>query len=271
MPSPIPAQDLELDGVVMRLTRKRIRHLRLSVHPPGGDVRVSAPLRLSTHRIVTFVASRLDWIRRQQQTLRARPQPIPHAYVEGETHVAWGRPYALTVVERHGTPIVEIRDGRLVMQTRPGASTQAREALLREWYRALVERAAPALIATWEPVMGVAVARVSARRMTSRWGSCTPRTRHIRLSLELAKAPPEGLEYVVVHEMVHLLEASHNARFARLMDRIMPDWRARRDALNRPSTAGPGIEQGPQADGMALDYRDPGSTMLDRDWSSSCR
>jgi predicted metal-dependent hydrolase len=226
-------RQLELGGVVLEIVQKKIKYLRLSVHPPAGAVRVSAPLRASAEAIRLFVTSRLDWIRRQQAQLRARELPAAHAFLDGEIHSVWGQPCRLEVIERDGATFVELKDGTLLLHTRPGSSAIKRGALLVEWYRGLIEAAAPILIAKWEPLMQVTVARVSARHMKTRWGSCTPRSRQIRLSVELAKKPPQCLEYVVVHEMVHLLEASHNRRFVRLMDRFMPPWRSHRRELNR--------------------------------------
>ena len=228
---------IQLDDVVLDVVHKRVKYLRLSVHPPIGQVRISAPLRMSTRAIHEFVASKLDWIRRQQQRLRSRVHIAPHAYVDDERHSVWGEEHLLRVVEQDAPPSVELRDGILYLRARPGSSVAARAELMRAWHRTLLHAAAPPLVAKWEPLLRVAVAQVSVRHMTTRWGSCTPRSRRIRLSTELAKKPPACLEYVIVHEMVHLLEASHNRRFARLMDQFMPDWRLHRKELNRSPTA----------------------------------
>jgi len=229
-------QQLHLDDVV--LVRKRVKYLRLSVHPPIGQVRVSAPLRMSAEAIRQFVASKQDWIRRQQQKLQSRQPHVPSAYVDDETHVVWGRECVLELVADGRRPFVELKDQTLLLHIHPESTVAEREALMRAWHRTLLQAATPALVAKWEPLLGVAVAQVSVRHMTTRWGSCTPRSRRIRLSTELAKKPPACLEYVVVHEMVHLLEASHNRRFARLMDRFMPAWRLHRQELNRtPKTS----------------------------------
>jgi hypothetical protein len=227
-----PSYHLNLQGVAVQLTHKRIKHLRLSVHPPAGDVRVSAPLGLTTDAIRQFVIGRLDWILTQQRKLQARETQRPDAYVDGEYHSVWGQQRPLMVIERDAAPLVELKDGILLLHARPGSSAGERRVLLTEWYRSLVEASARPRIAAWEPLMQVTVARVSARIMKTRWGSCSPHSGHIRLSTELGKKPPHILEYVVVHEMVHLLEASHNRRFRLLMDRFMPDWRVRRTELN---------------------------------------
>ena len=237
-PARDPPRRLELHGVVLEITRKRVTHLRLSVHPPVGTVRISAPLRMSVHTIRSFVIAKLDWIRRQQKKLQASERPAPDAYLDGERHAVWGQPCPLVVVEQDARPVVELKDGTIYLRVRPGSSARQRQEVLTGWHRALIETTAPPLVARWEPLMRVTVARLSARPMKTRWGSCTPRTRQIRLSTELAKKSPECLEYVVVHEMVHLLEASHNRRFVRLMDQFLPGWRARRAELNGPRTRG---------------------------------
>jgi hypothetical protein len=226
---------IQLDDVVLDVVHKRVRYLRLSVHPPTGQVRISAPLRMSTKTIREFVVSKLDWIHRQQQRLRSRRQVTPCAYLDDERHFVWGEEHVLKVVEEDAAPFVELRDRTLLLHTRLGSVAGERQELVTDWYRTLLEAAAPPLIAKWEPLLRVTVARVAVRHMKTRWGSCTPRSRRIRLSTELAKKPPVCLEYVVVHEMVHLLEASHNRRFARLMDQFMPTWRLHRRELNHTS------------------------------------
>ena len=225
-----------LDDVVIDVVRKRVKYLHLSVHPPRGEVRISAPLRMSHRAIDEFVVSKLDWIHRQQQRLRSRVPIVPHAYLDDERHLVWGEEHRLKVVEQDAVPRVELSAGILRLHTRPGSSVAARAHLMRAWHRTLLQAAAPPLVAKWEPLLKVEVAQVSVRHMTTRWGSCTPRSRRIRLSTELAQKPPACLEYVIVHEMVHLLEASHNRRFAGLMDQFMPAWRLHRQELNRKPT-----------------------------------
>ena len=263
---------IEVHGVTLAFTRKRVKHLRLSVHPPLGAVRVSAPLRTSTATSHAFVRSRLDWIRRQQQKVQAHTPPTVHTYLEGELHPVWGQPYRLLVVEHDAAPSVALTDGTLHLRVRPGSTPRKRREVLTGWYRSLIEAATPALVATWEPVMHVTVRRVSARPMKTRWGSCTLRTRQIRLSTDLARKPPECLEYVLVHEMVHLLEASHNRRFVRLMDQFMPHWRRHREVLNRPPVTGPSSYDSPSPSPPATpDERALVSTGPGGESASSCR
>lgn len=228
---------IELEGIVLDVVRKRVRYLRVSVCPPSGRVRLTVPLRMSAGFARAFAASKLDWIRRQQQKLRERPRSVAPQYVDGERHDVFGQSYALKVIHENGPPAVQMAGNELTLRVRPDTSAAGREAVVTRWHARLLETALPPLIARWEPVLRVEVGRASVRRMKTRWGSCTPRSRHLRFSTELAKCPPACLEYVVVHEMVHLLEHSHNRRFVGFMDRFLPDWRALRLELNRGSGA----------------------------------
>ena len=221
------------DELTFEIVRKRVKYLRVTVRPPLGEVRVSAPMRASSRRIHEFVTAQLDWIRRTQQRIRSRKPPVVHTYTDGEIHRVWGVERRLELVETHARPRVELHDDILRIVVPPGSSAAERRQLLDKWYGGLLEDAVPPLIAKWEPVLDVSVARFFIRDMKTRWGSCTPRSRRIRLSTDLAKKSPECLEYVVVHEMVHILEASHNRRFVRLMDRFLSEWRARKQELNQ--------------------------------------
>jgi predicted metal-dependent hydrolase len=218
--------------VPVDLVRKRIKHLHLTVYP-AGRVRVSAPHRTSDDEVRSFVTSRIGWVRRKQQLFAAQERDTPRQLVTGETHHVAGHPYRLEVVERDGPPSIALRDDEtIVLAVRRGSDTAARGLVLDRWLRALQDVETARLVAQWEPVIGVRVARVTQRRMKSRWGTCNIARRVICLNTELAKKPPASLEYVVVHEMVHLLRRRHDDRFHAHMDRFMPDWRLRRAALN---------------------------------------
>ena len=220
------------DGIVVEITRKDIRTLRLSVHAPDGRVKVSAPVAMPEEFISTFVLDRLGWIRKHQLRLAVRHDPPACRYVDGERHWFSGRRYVLKVIERLAPARVALGDDSLVLQVRPGASVEQRRALLDAWYRRHLKATLPALIAGHQPRMGVQVQAFGVKQMKTRWGSCNPRARRIWLNLELARAPSECLEYVVVHEMVHLLERRHNPRFHALLDRFLPGWREHKDRLN---------------------------------------
>jgi len=239
MPRPLPQRprearaEISLGDVTLEVVRKQIRSVRLSVSPPAGRVRIAAPIRVGLETLRAFALTKLGWIRKQQVRLRRQPVDPPRQHLDGETHFVWGRPCLLKVEETDAPPSVELTQAALVLRVRPGASVQKREAVIDAWRRRMLEEAAPPLIAKWEPVMGVKVGRVLTRRMRSRWGTCNTRSHSIRLNTELVARPVECLEYVIVHEMTHLLEPTHNRRFKALMSRFMPDWAVHRQALRR--------------------------------------
>jgi predicted metal-dependent hydrolase len=226
--------NLQLDDLTIEVVRKNIKHIHLTVRPPDGQVRISAPTRMGMETIRAFATAKLGWIRRHQARFQAQEREAPREFVDRESHYVWGRRYLLRVAEEEAAPpSVELEHGRLVLRVRPGSDRATRRAVLEAWYRSELKTAIPPLIAKWELLMGVKVARFFVQRMKTRWGSCNPRQRNIRLNTELARKPQECLEYVVVHEMVHLLEPSHSARFYALMDQFMPQWRAYKAELNR--------------------------------------
>jgi len=224
---------IQLGDLAVEVVRKEIRNIHLSVHPPAGRVTLAAPARLSLDTLRVFAISKLGWIRQQQKKLLEQERETPREFLERESHYVWGRRHLLNLVEGEHTPSVELGHGRLVLRLRPGAGLSKKSELLDAWYRAQIRAALPPLISKWEPLLGVKVERCFVQRMKTRWGSCNPSTRSIRLNTDLAKKPEECLEYIVVHEMVHLLEPTHSPRFLALMDRFLPRWQLHRDTLNR--------------------------------------
>ena len=225
-----------VDDIPVKVVRKRIKHLHVRVYPPDGEVRVSAPLRTTTTEIRRAVSARIAWIRRHRRRLRGLTYQERHSLLDGERHYVQGRAYTLAVVERAGPPEIHIRDGdALELHVRPGTGRDKREAILNEWYRKLLRETLPDMVALWERRAGVTVAEVRIKRMKTRWGTCNVGERRIWLNIELAKRPVPCLEYVLVHEIVHLLERGHNARFYGLMDELLPDWRRYHEELNRVS------------------------------------
>ena len=223
---------IELGEIIVEVVQKDIKNVHLSVYPPTGRVRISAPLRMNLDTIRVFAISKLAWIKSQQEKLREQERETPREYLDRESHYLWGKRHLLTVVEREAAPFVELDHDKIVLQIRPGTNEERKRAIIEEWYRERLRETVPSLIAKWEPLMGVKVSRFFVQRMKTRWGSCSPTGRSIRLNTELAKKPPECLEYLVVHEMAHLLEPTHSNRFLALMDRFMPKWRFCRDELN---------------------------------------
>ena len=228
---------IKLGEITVDVILKDIKNVHLSVYPPTGRVRISAPIGMSLDTIRVFAISKLDWIKKQQTKLKEQERETPRDFVDRESHYVWGKRYLLTVTERNEAPSIELKHNRMVLQVRPGTDKVKRRALVDGWYRGQLKKALPPLLAQWQPLLGVAVEKFFVRRMKTKWGSCNYRAHTIRLNTELAKRPPECLEYIVVHELMHLLEPTHNARFVELMDRHMPHWRTQRDELNRAPLA----------------------------------
>lgn len=225
---------IEVQGIPVEVVRKDIKNLHLGVYPPSGRVRVSAPLRLDDEAVRLAVISRLGWIRRQQRRFEEQERQSRREMVTGESHYFQGRRYRLDVVEHDGPAAVTLRNNTtLELRVRPGTSREKREDALNRWYRQRLREQIPALIAKWEPQIGVKVADWGIKKMKTRWGTCNANAWRIWLNLELVKKPASCLEYILVHEMVHLLERHHNDRFRTLLDRLMPQWRLHREELNR--------------------------------------
>lgn len=223
---------IDLSNMQIEVVRKDIKNLHLSVLPPKGKVRIAAPRQMSLDTIRVFAISKLAWIRSQQRKMLSQEREAPREYLDRESHYVWGRRYLLKRVEKNAAPIVELKHNRLVIQMRPGTNKARSEEILDRWYRDQLRAALPVLIAKWEPMIGVAVGCVYVQRMKTKWGSCNSASRSIRLNTDLAKKPPECLEYIVVHEMAHLLEPTHNSRFTTLMDLFLPRWQHLRKLLN---------------------------------------
>lgn len=229
---------LTISGVPVEVVRKAIKNLHLAVYPPEGRVRIAVPLRVDDDAVRLAVISKLGWIKRKQAAFTRQPRQSRREMVTGESHHLWGRRYRLDVVRHNGPNDVRVRGTSTIeLRVRPTADASRREAVLYGWYRAQLKERVPALIAEWQPVTGVDVADWGIRRMKTRWGTCNIAARRVWLNLELVKKPPVCLEYVLVHEMAHLLERRHNDRFMALMDRFIPQWRLHRATLNRAPLA----------------------------------
>jgi len=226
-------QQFKLGNMVVEVTLKDIKNVHLSVYPPAGHVRISAPSHMSMDTIRVFAISKLAWIKKQQAKLQAQVRETPRDLLDRESHYVWGKRYLMEVVEKEQAPSITFKGKKMVLQIRPLTSSDKRHKILEDWYREQLKAEVPALITRWQKRMDVTVDRFYARRMKTRWGSCNPQKRSIRLNTDLARKPRECLEYIVVHEMTHLLEPTHNARFVALMDQFMPNWQHRRDQLNQ--------------------------------------
>lgn len=226
-------ESLKLGELVIDVVRKDIKNVHLSIHPPAGRVRIAAPAHLSADAIRAFAIGKMGWIRKQQTKLREQERETPREYLSRETHFLWGRRCLLYVQEAEMVPCVEARPGKLMLRVRPGATAQRRAEVLEAWYREQLRLAISPLRRPWETRIGVQASSIFLQRMRTRWGSCSPARSTIRLNTELAKKPRECLEYILVHELIHLVEPTHNANFVRLIDQLLPGWKERRELLNR--------------------------------------
>jgi predicted metal-dependent hydrolase len=223
---------LTVAGLGVDVVYKDIKNLHISVYPPIGRVRVAAPESTNEDTIRLAIVQRLPWIKRQREQLRRAERQTKREMLSGETHYVWGERYRLDVSRSSGHHGVETKASTLWVVTPEGADAEARRATLSRWYRRELKAALPALLGKWQPIVGVEVDRVVVRRMKTKWGTCIAHARTIWLNPELAKKNPRCLEYIVVHELTHLLERGHGERFVALMDQLLPDWRARREELN---------------------------------------
>ena len=225
-------ETIKLGDVSIALTRKAIKHVHLSVHPPAGHVTLAAPEGTRTEVARAYAISKLRWIRDQRAKLRAQPRETPRHYIERESHFLWGRRHLLSIVIRDEKPSVAVDHRRTILTVRPHTSKEKRAALMHDWHKALLRQVVPPIIRRWEPRLGVRVNAYFLQRMRTKWGSCNPRAGHIRLNTELVKKPKDLLEYVIVHEMAHLLQPRHSPAFIALLDRHYPAWREARAELN---------------------------------------
>jgi predicted metal-dependent hydrolase len=226
-------QLMRIGELEVELNRKAIKNLHISVLPPNGKVRVAAPEHLSDTVIRTAVVQRIPWIRKQQKDFRNQPREAERQMISGETHYLWGRGYRLEVIEQQGTQKVQAAgSNKLRLYIRPDADVLKRKKLLMSWYRTELRERTEKLIPQWEKQIGVSSSFWGIKKMKTKWGSCNPASKRIWLNLELVKKPPECLEFILVHELIHLKERHHNERFVALMDKHMPQWREYRKRLN---------------------------------------
>ncbi len=232
--SPITSHQftVTLDAISITITKKRIKNLIVSIDRDGA-VKVSAPLRCSVEKIMTFLTGKQDWIKTHVDKAKQRPKVSPVAIQSGVLYQHLGNSYPFKVYEHLQKSSIHLDDQHIICYVKPQATEEDKQQLLVQWQRMQMRALLPHLISKWEPVIGVKVKEWRTRAMTSRWGSCQTRTHRICLNLCLIQKPLLCLEYVLVHEMVHLLEASHNRRFHQLMSGFMPEWKHYKQLLNR--------------------------------------
>lgn len=229
---------IEISGIQVEIVRKGIKNLHVGVYPPNGRVRAAVPLRIGDDAVRLALISRLGWIRRQRRAFLEQDRQSAREMVTGETHYVEGRSCRLKVVSSEAPASVELRNNRtLLIQIRPELNADQRLAVLERWYRNRLKAMAGELVRIWSKRLRLPMPDLGVRKMRTKWGSCNQSAGRIWLNLELAKKPVQCLEYIVVHELMHLKERHHNERFASLMSKAMPDWRLRRDLLNKSPLA----------------------------------
>ena len=225
--------EITVSGLEVQVIRKAIKNLHLGVYPPNGRVRVAAPLRVSNEAVRLAVVGKLGWIRRQRSKFQEQTRESQREMVSGESHYFLGRRYRLRVIDHEGAGRVVVRNRRtLELHVRRQSGQVERERVLQRWYREQLRELIPPLLTKWAVILGVQPAAWGIKRMKTKWGACNVDAKRICLNLELAKKPAQCLEYIVVHEMMHLLERHHNDRFISLMDQHLPHWRLHRQELN---------------------------------------
>ena len=225
-------ETIQLGELTIAVARKNIKHVHLSVHPPSGRITLVAPATTRPEVARAYAVSKIGWIRDQQSKLREQARETPRQFVSRESHFVWGRRHLLSIVEREVRPFVTMDHRRITLTVRPGSTRDKREAVMHAWHRQLLHAEIPTLIAKWQPRLRVTVTAYFLQRMKTRWGSCNHCAGHIRLNTELVKKPKDLLEYVVVHEMAHLVAPTHSERFVVLVSEHYPAWREARQELN---------------------------------------
>lgn len=226
-------QQIELGNIKIDVELKNIKNIHLSVYPPNGKVRISAPDRMALDTIRVFAISKLQWIKKQQEAFKNQERETPREYLTKESHYFKAKRYLLKVIEHNAKPKVILKHSEIELYIRPNSTIEKRKQILDEWYRAELKKIVPKMIEKWEKKIGVKSNEFGIKKMKTKWGTCNTKAKRIWLNLEIAKKPFECLEYIIVHELVHLLERKHNEKFVKYMNEFMPKWRFYREELNR--------------------------------------
>jgi len=225
-------ETIQLGEISIEVTRKDIKNVHLTVHPPDGRVTLAAPINTRLEVARAYAISKLVWIRDQQRKLECQARETRRRFVERESHHVWGRRYLMTVDYQDVKPTVVLSNKRITLIVRPGSSAEKRAEVMHEWHKSLLHEVVPPLIQKWERKLNVCVSGYFLQRMKTQWGSCNHAEGNIRLNTELVKKPKDLLEYVVVHEMAHLIEPTHSDRFVAVLNEHYPNWREARAELN---------------------------------------
>jgi predicted metal-dependent hydrolase len=224
---------IELGNIKVDVEQKDIKNIHLSVYPPNGRVKISAPNRMDLDTIRVYAISKLKWIKKKQEQFSSQERESPREYLTKESHYFFGKRYLLKVLVHNASASVTLTQREIIMQVRPDTPAHKKQEILDEWYRTELKKIIPTLISKWEAIIGVKINEFGVKRMRTKWGTCNQDAIRIWLNLELAKKPVDCLEYIIVHELVHLLERSHNHRFISYMDKFLPKWRSYKEELNR--------------------------------------
>ena len=226
-------QKIELGNIIIEVEQKDIKNIHLSVYPPYGRVKISAPCRMDIDTIRVFAINKLQWIKKQQQTFKNQEREAPREYLSKESHYFKGKRYLLKVTEVDTVPKVVLKHSKIELFVRPNTTIEKRKEILDKWYREELKKIIPEMINKWENKIGVQLNEFGIKKMRTKWGTCNTEAKRIWLNLELAKKPLDCIEYIVVHELVHLLERTHNDNFIKYMNNFMPKWKLHRTELNR--------------------------------------
>jgi predicted metal-dependent hydrolase len=221
-----------VSGIEIEIVKKDIKNMHLNVLPPAGRVRISAPYGTSDDAINLFAVKKISWIKKQVEKFKNQARQTEREYFTGESHYLWGRRYRLEIRHSNKANNIELKGNKIILTVREKSTRQQRENVINEWYRAELKAKLPELVNKWEEIIGVKASAVGIKNMLTRWGTCNSENKRVWINLQLAKKPPECLEYIVVHELLHLLEKTHTANFVEYMDTYIPTWRVTKSELN---------------------------------------
>lgn len=224
---------ITLGAITIDVELKDIKNVHLSVYPPKGRVRIAAPLRMNLDTIRIYAISKLSWIKTQQKKFQSQVREAPREFLSKEGHYYLGNRYLLKVIEHNAPPEINIKHKTIELRVRPNTDLEKRKAIMDEWYRVQLKEMVPVVIAKWEKTMGVSLNEFAIKKMKTKWGTCNREAKRIWLNLELAKKPFHCIEYIIVHELVHLLERNHNERFVAYMNQFLPEWKQLKIELNK--------------------------------------
>jgi predicted metal-dependent hydrolase len=226
-------EQLKLGNITIDVEVKDIKNVHLSVYPPSGRVRIAAPLRMDLDTIRIYAISKLAWIKMQQHKFLTQVREAPREYLNKESHYFLGKRYLLKVIELDAPPLVDVKHNTIELYVRPDTDIRKRQVIMDEWYRKQLKQLVPPVIEKWEKTMGVSINEFAIKKMKTRWGTCNCEAKRIWLNLELAKKPFHCIEYIIVHELAHMLERTHNEKFIAIMDNFLPEWKHLKNELNK--------------------------------------